>query len=192
MGRRLVLVLLPALLVLTGVLAYVAYYKHQAQTAAPPPAAEATMVALGERRPDFDLEVLAGGRATADEWDGKIVLFNFWAAWCPPCRREIPGFVDVWELYQDQGFEVVGVAIDERDAIEKFLDGLGGARYAQLIGHSDAMAVAAEFGNASGGLPYSALVDRDGLIRFTKQGELSKEALLTELEKLLAGAPSEQ
>ena len=140
-------------------------------------------------RPDFTINDLSGQPVSPARWDGQVVLYNFWAAWCPPCRREIPVFNEVREFYQDDGFEVVGIAIDEQAAVEKFLSGLGDIDYPQLISVDDGMQVLAEYGNASGGLPYSVLVDRQKRIRYVKQGELEKGELIAQLEALLSEAP---
>lgn len=142
----------------------------------------------GRLRPDFTVNDLDGRPASPASWDGKIVLYNFWAAWCPPCRREIPVFNEVRDFYHGEGFEVVGIAIDERDAVVKFLRDLGGVEYPQLIGVVEGTRAMSAFGNASGGLPYSVLVDAKKRIRYVKQGELHKNDLIREVERLLAEA----
>ena len=176
-----------------------AYYEHRASLPADglpahvdvshPRAAQTMGTEDGARmRPDFVVNDLDGNPQRPEQWDGQIVLYNFWAAWCPPCRREIPVFNEVRDFYHPEGFEVVGIAIDERDAVVKFLGDLGGVDYPQLIGVAEGTQAMGDFGNASGGLPYSVLVDAKGRVRYVKQGELEKDDLIREVEKLLAEA----
>ncbi len=177
-------------LVMTAVLAaaiggFSAYYFQQhlggtfgfADSPAPPP--------VGMKRPDFQLRDLDNRMTPLSSWDGQVVLFNFWASWCPPCRREIPDFNDVREFYREDGFEVVGIAIDDEEKVREFLANLPNVEYPQLIGYNDAVELGRALGNQTGGLPYSVLVDRDGVIRFVKAGELSKTELIGRLEALL-------
>ena len=163
--------------------AFSAYYvKQHSMPQAPAPDAPP----VGTKRPDFKLRALGDGTPTSSSaWDGQIVLYNFWAAWCPPCRREIPDLSEVREFYRDDGFEVVGIALDDEDKIKDFLAQMPHVRYPQLIGYNDAMALSRALGNRSGGLPYSVLVDRGGIIRFVKAGELKKAELIERLEALL-------
>ncbi len=139
---------------------------------------------LGARRPEFSLPNLRGEPISISRWNGDVVLLNFWATWCLPCRKEMPTLADLQGQYGERGFQVVGVAIDLPDAVAKFAASVG-ADYPQLIGREDAIAVADRYGNQYGALPYSVLMDRDGIVRFTKHGELSKEELENELLKLL-------
>ncbi|MGI9305386.1 MAG: redoxin domain-containing protein [Gammaproteobacteria bacterium] len=140
---------------------------------------------LGARRPDFVLPDLDGRNQSVNQWDGKVVLVNFWATWCPPCRREIPEFVDVREKYVARGFEVVGIAIEENhDAVREFAEETG-VNYPLLIGAEPGVEIARSYGNRLGALPYSVLFDREGTIRFVRPGELSGETLEIELKKLL-------
>ena len=172
---------------LVGVIAaYAGFYLGQL-----PPVRPALSEMAGQCRPDYSLNDLSGRVVSGDTWNGQVVLVNFWAAWCPPCRREIPAFSEVREWYHEDGFEVVGIAIDDRDSVERFLKGIGNIRYPQLIGTYDATAVMREFGNTGGGLPFSALLDRGGTVRFVKSGELKKEVLMEKVEQLLAEGPAE-
>ncbi len=172
---------------LTGAIAaYAGFYLKQTMSGA------TTMnAAAGQCRPDYSLNDLSGRRVSGSTWDGRIVLVNFWAAWCPPCRREIPAFAEVREFYHEDGFEVVGIAIDDQNSVENFLAGMENVRYPQLIGTQNATAVMAEFGNR-GGLPFSALIDRGGAVRFVKRGELQKTVLIEKVEEMLAEAPAGQ
>lgn len=162
---------------------YASFHVHR--VAPPAPTMSDAGEAGGQCRPNFTLKDLGGLPTSADTWDGQVVLINFWAAWCPPCRREIPAFSEVRELYHEDGFEVVGVAIDSLEAVERFLNDLD-VHYPQLIGDQDAITLMHAFGNSGGGLPFSVLLDRGGTVRFTKSGELKKGALMEKVETLLA------
>ncbi|MFN2349798.1 MAG: TlpA family protein disulfide reductase [Thioalkalivibrio sp.] len=139
---------------------------------------------MGQTRPDFSLPDLDGELRHMAEWDGDVVLVNFWATWCPPCRKEMPAFVEVQEEFGSQGVTIVAVAIDEAEAVRDFADTYG-INFPVLIGESDAMAVARDYGNRFGALPYSVLMDRQGKIRFIQAGELHKETFVRELKPLL-------
>ena len=81
---------------------------------APPPPPEL----IGAAAPDFVLPDLAGEQRTLADWSGKVVVLNFWATWCAPCREEMPMLVEIGDEYRGKGVEVVGVAVDDRDKIE--------------------------------------------------------------------------
>jgi len=130
----------------------------------------------GERRPDFTLPDLDGEPRQIDEWDGDLVLLNFWATWCPPCKKEMPLFQDTWEAHADDGFTIVAVAVDEQTATEHFVADFG-LGFPILIGQEDAMEIGREYGNRIGALPYSVLIDRDGTILETHRGEVEPEDL---------------
>ncbi len=138
------------------------------------------------RRPDFTLSDPQGQSRTMDEWDGKVVLVDFWASWCVPCRHEMPLFNELRAKYGDQGFEVIGVAADELEKVEKFLAEVPvdfPIVYGEMFGVMD---LSAEFGNSFGGLPFSTFVDRDGTMRYVqKPGEMSYEEAEEVLLRLL-------
>lgn len=137
---------------------------------------------IGTERAIFALPDLEGKRRNIREWDGKVMLLNFWATWCPPCLSEMPGFIELREKYASQGFEIVGIAIDKVEAVRDFAARLG-VNYPVLLDKDNA--VAQHYGNSFGVLPYSVLIDRDGTVRFLLAGELHKEDLEKELQKLL-------
>jgi thiol-disulfide isomerase/thioredoxin len=119
-----------------------------------------------------------------DEWDGKVLLINFWATWCPPCKREIPDFIKVREQLGADNFEVIGIAIDTRNAVSDYADSMA-IPYPILYGEREASRISTDYGNRMGGLPYSVLIDRQGIIRMTKTGEYRASELLKHVQPLL-------
>jgi peroxiredoxin len=139
---------------------------------------------IGTKRPAFSLPNLEDKLVSIGRWNGDLLLVNFWATWCSPCRKEMPAIAALQADYKQRGFQVVGVAIDSPKAVIRFTKDLG-VHYPQLVGQQNAIAIASRYGNQQGALPYSVLIDRRGIIRFIKLGALSKEELKTELLKLL-------
>ncbi len=113
---------------------------------------------------------------------GKVVLVNFWATWCPPCRKEIPSLVKLQEKYRDKGFAVVGISMDEGGStlVGKFL-AKQKVTYPVIIGDAE---LARGFGGVIG-VPASFLVDRQGELIRRYDGFASEDELQEEIEKLL-------
>jgi peroxiredoxin len=139
---------------------------------------------LGMPRPHFSLPDLGGETRHVSDWDGDVVLVNFWATWCPPCLKEMPAFVEMQEAYGDQGLTILAVAIDDEEAVREFAE-THGLNFPVLLGESDGMGITRDYGNRMGALPYSALLDREGRIRFIQAGELHKDVFERELRPLL-------
>jgi peroxiredoxin len=150
-----------------------------ASTAAP---AAASLV--GQRRPDFTLADAAGNAAAAADFDGQIVLLNFWATWCAPCVEEMPMLARLHDDLAGRGLQVVGIAVDEPARARSFADDLG-LDYPLLFGQGEAMLVGRRYGNASGMLPYSVLIDAGGIVRWTHLGAVTRE----QLERQIAALP---
>jgi len=111
--------------------------------------------------PDFSLESLDGPTMRLSDFRGKAVLLNFWATWCGPCKIEMPWFVELQKQYGPQGFQIVGVAMDDasKQDIAKFAKDMG-VNYPILIGKE---AVGDAYGGVPG-LPESFFIGRDGKI----------------------------
>lgn len=184
--RHIILLLGMAFLAsLGGALAYRLVLLDQIEQSAP--VSPGTLVdkgLVGTRRPDYELGSSSGERVSAAEFDGKVVLVNFWATWCAPCRKEMPMLVRLHQAYVAQGFEVVGIAMDEVEQAREFAAGLG-IDYPILIGTTDVMSIVREYGNVSGVLPYSVLIDREGIIRWAYLGELKEDEVTREITQLL-------
>ena len=140
------------------------------QVIAPAPSTPMT----GTARPDFRLPDLEGIVRSPDEWDGKVLVVNFWATWCPPCRKEIPAFMELQDQYGQRGLQFIGIAVDERDVVQDYADVMG-INYPILFGELDAIEVGKAYGNRFGALPFTVVVNRQGKVAFTKQGELSRD-----------------
>lgn len=123
-------------------------------------------------RPEFSLPDLNGQPHNINEWQGKILLVNFWATWCAPCREEIPGFNTLQKKYA-KDVQFIGVAIDDSIAVKRFMEIIP-IDYPVLIGDQDAMAIAHSYGNVAGVLPYTALIDRAGNIVSISEGGISQ------------------
>jgi len=137
----------------------------------------------GDRRPGFTHAGVNGELWRAADFDGRPTLVNFWATWCKPCLREMPLLQGLADRYPSR-LHVVGIAIDEPGAVGEFVDRLG-ITYPILIGTSDVRTTQHRFGNPDGMLPYSVLIDADGIIRWRHLGELDQAMLEDALAPLL-------
>ena len=128
-------------------------------------------------RPDFSLPDLQGDIRDISEWDGKFIVLNFWATWCPPCRKEIPEFVTLQREYAELGLQFVGVAIDDRESVSQFSMEMD-MNYPNLIAETQGIDLAQQYGNTHGALPFSVIIDPKGQILFRKIGILSPAKIL--------------
>ncbi|HEY5162372.1 MAG TPA: TlpA disulfide reductase family protein [Terriglobales bacterium] len=136
--------------------------------------------------PAFQLTTLDGRAVTSDQLRGKVVLVNFWATWCPPCRIEMPGFQAVYDRNRSRGFVVLGISTDASgsESVRAFLA-------EHQITYPVAMASASViqgFGRPNV-LPTSFLIDRQGRIRNEVRGAFASMALERAIDHLLAEAP---
>lgn len=119
------------------------------------------------------------------QWRGKLLVVNFWATWCSPCREEMPGFSRLQQKFAGKGVQFVGIAFDNADKVREFSVQTP-VSYPLLIGTSGLLPITAGLGNLAGGLPFTVLIGRDGSLRETRLGiwkESAFEAILIELTK---------
>jgi peroxiredoxin len=117
--------------------------------------------------PPFTLLDLKGEKVNFADFRGKVILLNFWATWCPPCREEIPYFNELYSQYKKDGLEVIGISLDRGNPVDvqRFLDKMG-VQYVNLMGNDEVLEV---FNNIPGmgpiqGIPITFLIDRKGQI----------------------------
>jgi thiol-disulfide isomerase/thioredoxin len=138
-------------------------------------------ISEGKLAPDFRLETLAGGEVSLSDHRGDVVLINFWATWCAPCRAEIPAIEAVHQARQNEGFVVLGVNYQEsRDVVEPFARELA-IPYPVLLDESGRVM---ETYRAIG-LPMSIIVDREGIIQVRHAGLLTEAQLDDYLDDLI-------
>ena len=118
---------------------------------------------------------------------GKILVVNFWATWCAPCREEIPVFIKFQELYRGRGVQFVGIAIDHKDRVAPYAEDIG-INYPVLVGGIETMDFARQLGNRLGVLPYTLVIDRSGKVATAVVGVLKAERLDPLLRSLQQGA----
>ena len=134
------------------------------------------------KAPDFSLPNLQGDTVEFSDFENKVVLVDFWATWCGPCRLEVPHLVDLYEEYRDRDFVVLGIALDRPGAevVEPFVRE-NNVTYPVVIGNPE---VAIAFGGLTA-IPTAFLVDRSGRIVKKYVGYTEKAAFEEEIKKLL-------
>jgi thiol-disulfide isomerase/thioredoxin len=132
--------------------------------------------AVAERVYAASLADLKGAPQAIGQWRGQVLVINFWATWCAPCREEIPGFVNLQERYGARGLTFVGIAFDQPDKVTEFAREFR-INYPLLVGALDTMELLREAGNRAGVLPYTLVIDRAGNLVSRQPGGL-KEARL--------------
>lgn len=140
--------------------------------------------ALADKRPAFQLPDLDDRLQSIEQWDGQVLVLNFWATWCPPCVREVPMLVELQHELGRKGLQIIGIAVDKREVTQEFVD-QAKVNYPILYGVQNALEVSQLYGNEVGALPHTAIIDRQGLIRHVFQGELERDALEAVLTPLL-------
>jgi len=137
-----------------------------------------------DQLPEFSFPDVAGNSRSSNEWKDKILVVNFWATWCPPCREEMPLFVELQKQYAKQGVQFVSIAIDEPGLVRDFYD-VYGINFPTMIGGADAIKLANTLGNRFDSLPFTAIFDRSGKSHYVQAGQVTKELLNAEFKKLL-------
>jgi peroxiredoxin len=149
-------------------------------------ASDEAKVSLNEPAPAFETKTLDGDDVSLADYRGKVVLLNVWATWCDPCVRELPELARMHEQLEDKGFTVIGLNTDVRNKL--------GAVRTMVVHHKLPFPVWVDFESKSQvafklrGYPTSFLIDRQGNVRWKREGEITKNdpELGAMLETLLA------
>ena len=140
-------------------------------------AAAAADVGPGTPAPDFVLVARDGGKVRLADLKGEVVMINFWASWCGPCREEMPLLDRTQQRFAAKGLQIVGIAFDSDRATREFLDSVP-VHYPVLIDDpAKGQDLSETFGNDRNVLPYSVLIGSDGRILARRAGNFTEATL---------------
>jgi thiol-disulfide isomerase/thioredoxin len=132
----------------------------------------------------LSLPDLEGRPQRLSQWQGKVLVVNFWATWCVPCREEMPEFVRAQKEFGPRGLQFVGIAVDKPDLVSQFAAELQ-LNYPALIGGYDAFDLSKSLGNQLAALPFTIILDRDGHVAHTQLGPMKPGQLRSIVANLL-------
>jgi cytochrome c biogenesis protein CcmG/thiol:disulfide interchange protein DsbE len=143
-------------------------------------------VSRRQAAPDFTLKDASGKLVHLADYKGKVVLLDFWATWCGPCKIEIPWLKDFQRQYRDKGFEVIGISMDEEgwQVVKPFVSEVG-INYRIVIGDDST----AQLYGGVDALPTAFVIDREGRIAAVHVGLTSKGEIQHGIEEVLASTP---
>lgn len=139
---------------------------------AEPPAPATASLPVPTMLPEFSLQNRAGELQSIHSWPDKSLIVNFWATWCAPCRREIPLLKALQHSRGEEGFQVIGIAVDFREDVLKYAEQMQ-IDYPLLVGEQDGLAAIDAFGIEAVGFPFTVFTNRQGRIVLTHLGELT-------------------
>jgi len=170
-NRNLLLFMLVAVLA-AGIGAFVSQQRHRVQT----PAAGAVAALLSQSMTD-----VSGKPQALSQWQGKPLIINFWATWCPPCVEEMPELAALQA--EIAPVQIIGIGVDSQENIAQFAEKMH-IHYPLYVAGTGATELMRQFGNQAGGLPFTVLVGLDGNPQKVYLGRLNFEELRRDLATL--------
>jgi peroxiredoxin len=144
--------------------------------------------AAGRAAPDFLLETLGGGTLRLSDLQGRPLVVNFWASWCPPCRAEMPLLISASEKNQPAGLTVIGVNLRESAARAGAFAQDFGISFPLVLDRDGEVARTWRVGGPQEGLPSTYFIGRDGVVRRVVYGAITERTLAEGLSLILAAA----
>lgn len=157
---------------------YVLHHDGAVEAASPAPALPPA--AASGAAPAFTLPDLTGRGVSLADFKGKVVVLDFWATWCPPCRKEIPDFISIQNEFGARGVQVIGIALDELPKVQAFARA-NGMNYPVLMGND---AITAQYGGIEG-IPTTFIIDRKGKIVDRFEGYRPRQTFVAAITPLL-------
>ena len=127
---------------------------------------------------------MQGQQQALKQWQGKIIVLNFWATWCPPCREEMPELSTMQKQYIKQNLVIVGLSTDDFEKTKNFVE-TAPVSYQILAGDIEAMSFAESLGNDRGILPYTVIIDANGNVVERFFGRINQQLLEKTITPLL-------
>ena len=145
-----------------------------------------------QKLPKLSLNDLNDKPRLLSDWQGKVILLNFWATWCGPCQTEIPSFIKLQKKYGDRGLQIIGVGLDEVRKLKNFMRTTG-INYPILQADPDQQyGLLNQWGDPFGVLPYSVVIDRSGKLVFMQMGIFSEETFDRIIRPLLSNSKKQK
>ncbi|MDO8536226.1 MAG: TlpA disulfide reductase family protein [Candidatus Omnitrophota bacterium] len=141
---------------------------------------QGSAIEIGEKAPDFSLTDINGNTVSLSSFNGKVVILDFFASWCPPCKQEIPDFIELEKSYGDKGFAMIGVALVNAGEAKEFAGNMG-INYPVLV---DDGKVSESYGPIRS-IPTTFVIDKSGKIVKMYIGYRAKEAFEADIKELL-------
>lgn len=140
--------------------------------------------------PNFELTDLTGKMVSLSDYKGKVLFLNFWATWCPPCRAEIPDFVEAYQENKAKGLEIIGISLDinDRDAVVSFVEKYKINYPIVLESRSTTQQLIDDY-RPGQFIPTTIVIDKQGRIRRKQVGQMNKRMLLSFFNELAAERP---
>ena len=132
--------------------------------------------------PSFSYPDLQGQQRSSEEFTDRVMVLNFWATWCPPCRKETPTFVALQKLYGGN-VQFIGIAIDDEEPVREFADSFA-VNYPLLLGDIEAVSLSRRLGNRYEGLPFTVVTTPGGKVILRHAGGLERDQLEPLLREL--------
>ena len=135
-----------------------------------------------QQAPQFTLRSIDGKMVSLSDFKGKVVILDFWATWCPPCRKEIPSFIELYQQYKGKGLEIIGIALDRQgpSVVEPFVKKTG-INYHILY---PTRKVIIDYGGIES-IPTTFIIDKKGKIRHKYVGYRGKKLFEARIKELL-------
>jgi thiol-disulfide isomerase/thioredoxin len=163
--------------------------KAQNQGTSNPAPNDPTTQAAGAALAKLSVATPEGSVVKLQQWAGKVLVINFWATWCPPCREEMPEFSRMQEKLKDNSVQFVGIGIDTPDNIISFKKTYP-VSYPLLMGTYETLKLTVGLGNASSALPFTAILDKQGNLAYIKTGKMDEAELSHILTPLYSAGPA--